>query len=50
MARVRSKWLFEAEELLEEVQSWSEEQIERLPPLYQKKAREYRRLAKEGDQ
>jgi hypothetical protein len=50
MARIRSKWLYEAEELLEEVCSWSEERIEQLPPLYQEKAREFRRLAKEGEQ
>ena len=32
----------EAEELLEEVKSWSEEEVEDLPKLYRQKAREYR--------
>ncbi|XGI84392.1 hypothetical protein ACEU6E_03855 [Halorutilales archaeon Cl-col2-1] len=34
----------EAEELLEKVKSWSEEEIEELPKLYREKAREYRGL------
>lgn len=48
MARVRSTHLYEAEELLEEVASWSEEEIEALPKFYREKAREYRRQAKPG--
>ena len=41
--------MLEAEELLEELESWSEEEIEQLPKLYQKKARMYRGLLKRGD-
>jgi hypothetical protein len=39
----------EAEELLKEVESWSEEEIEELPKLYREKIREYRRLTNLGD-
>ena len=39
--RIASSEVFEAEELLEEVSSWSDEEIE-LPRLYREKAREYR--------
>jgi len=39
----------EAEELLKEVESWSEEEIKELPKLYREKAREYRRLTNPGD-
>ena len=49
MARIRSRELYEAEELLEEVASWSDDRIERLPRLYREKAREYRRLANSGE-
>lgn len=42
MNRIASSEMFEAEELLEEVRSWSEEEIEELPKLYREKAREYR--------
>jgi len=48
--RVASSEVFEAEELLEEVESWSDEEIEELPHLYRKKAREYRRLTQQGEQ
>ena len=44
MARIASSEVFEAEELLKEVESWSEEEIEELPKLYREKAREFRRL------
>jgi len=47
--RIASSEVFEAEELLEEVNSWSEEDIEELPRLYREKAREYRRLMQRGD-
>jgi hypothetical protein len=47
--RIASSEVFEAEELLEELESWSEEDIEELPRLYREKAREYRRLAQRGD-
>ena len=48
MARIQSKDLYEAEELLEEVASWSDDEIDALPVLYREKARRYRRLAKSG--
>lgn len=48
MARVRTKQVFEAEELLEEVASWSEEEVETLPRFYREKARKYRNLVKDG--
>ena len=47
--RVASSEVFEAEELLEEVRSWSEEKIEELPRLYREKAKEYRRLTQPGE-
>ncbi|SNR68894.1 hypothetical protein SAMN06264855_1388 [Halorubrum vacuolatum] len=40
--RIASSEVFEAEELLEKVSSWSKEEIEELPGLYREKAREYR--------
>lgn len=49
MARVTSKDIAKAEELLEEILSWSEEEVERLPKFYREKAREYRRQAKRGE-
>jgi hypothetical protein len=49
MARIRSKYVYEAEELLARVAAWSEDEINQLPPLYQEKAREYRELANAGD-
>lgn len=49
MAPIRSKDLLEVEELLDEVASWPDERIDRLPKLYQEKAREYRRLANSGE-
>jgi len=44
MGRVAAKQLFEAEDLLEKVRSWTEDEIEALPDLYERKARKYRRL------
>jgi hypothetical protein len=41
--------MVEAENLLDELSSWSDEEIEELPELYQKKAREYRDLLKDGE-
>jgi Tfp pilus assembly protein PilP len=41
--------LREAEQLLQEVRSWSEEEVEELPKLYREKAREYRRLQNRGE-
>ena len=49
MSRVLSEKLSEAENLLEEVDSWSEEEIEELPKLYREKAREFRGLTNSGD-
>jgi hypothetical protein len=49
MGRVASSEVFEAEELLEEVESWSEEEIEELPKLYREKAREFRGLTNSGE-
>jgi hypothetical protein len=46
--RIRSSDVHEAEELLEEVCSWSEEEIEALPKFYQEAARRYRQLANCG--
>jgi hypothetical protein len=48
MTRVRSKELYEAEELLEEIASWSNEEVASLPVLYREKVRRYRRLANAG--
>lgn len=44
MSRIRSHDLAEAEELLEEVESWSEKRVKQLPKFYREKAREYRQL------
>jgi len=41
MVRIAASNVFEAEELLKEVKSWSEEEIGELPKLYQRKAREF---------
>lgn len=49
MARIGTREMFEAEELLEEVESWSEDEIEQLPQFYRERARAYRRLLKAGD-
>jgi len=49
MGRILTRELNEAEELLEELRSWSDEEVERLPKFYREKAREYRRLANSGD-
>lgn len=40
----------EAEELLKELRSWSDEEVERLPKFYREKAREYRELANSGEE
>ena len=49
MARIRSRELYEAEELLEEVAAWSDDEVEALPRFYREKAREYQRLPNVGD-
>ena len=47
-----STWdeISEAEDLLEEVDSWSEEEIEELPLFYREKAREYQGLVQRGEE
>jgi hypothetical protein len=50
MSRIDSRHVFEAEDLLQEVASWTDEEIEQLPKFYREKAREYRRLAKRGEE
>ena len=49
MTRIQSGELYEAAELLEEVATWSDEDLEALPRLYREKARKYRRLANNGE-
>lgn len=49
MGRIAASQVFEAEELLAEIRSWSEEEVEELPKLYQEKAREFRRLTNPGE-
>lgn len=44
MAQVLTEKLHEAEQLLEEVRSWTEEEIEALPQFYRERAKEYRRM------
>ena len=50
MRRVLTERMNEAEQLLQELESWSEEEIEKLPHFYSEKARELRRLRKDGDE
>ena len=47
---VAASEVFEAEELLREVESWSEEEVESLPKLYRKKAREYQSLTQDSQE
>lgn len=49
MTRLLSEKLAKAEQLLEEVNSWTEEEIKELPKFYRDKAREYRGLTNSGD-
>lgn len=42
--------LSEAEQLLNEINSWSEAEIEQLPLFYREKAREYRGLLQRGEE
>lgn len=48
MARIPSKDLAEAEELLAEVRSWTEAEVDALPQFYREKAHAYRRQANGG--
>ena len=50
MSRVLPRDLHEAEQLLEELRSWTEEEVEELPKFYREKAREYRRLTNIGEE
>ena len=50
MNRVQPSEVFEAEELLAEIASWSEDEIEELPKFYREKAREYRRLTNSSEE
>lgn len=50
MNRVMSSKVFEAEELLDEIESWDEEEIKELPELYQNKAEEFRKLRNHGQE
>jgi len=38
----------EAEELLNELRSWNDEDVEELPKLYREKAREFRQLTQQA--
>jgi Tfp pilus assembly protein PilP len=49
MGRTLSRDLAEAEDLLEQVRSWSEKEVNQLPKLYREKAREYRELSQQGE-
>lgn len=49
MSRVHSQEVAEAEELILEMCSWTETEVNTLPKFYQKKAEAYRRLANCGD-
>jgi hypothetical protein len=46
--RVLSKKLAEAEDLISEVNSWSNEEVEELPKFYREKAKEYRDATESG--
>ena len=48
--RILTRDLSEAEQLLEEISSWSEEEIEELPLFYREKAREYQGLLQRGEE
>jgi hypothetical protein len=50
MNRVRTTDLVEAEELLSELSTWSEDEIAALPKLYREKARAYRKLANRAEE
>ena len=50
MSRVLPRDLHEAEQLLQELHSWTDEEIEELPKFYREKAREYRRLTNIGEE
>jgi hypothetical protein len=49
MSRIRSSEILEAEKLLAEISSWSDDEIEELPKFYREKAKEYRRLTNSSE-
>ena len=49
MTRRKMALIFEAEELLREISSWTDEDLEILPKLYREKAREYQTLLNLGE-
>jgi hypothetical protein len=49
MTRIASRELYELEELLEEIESWSDEEVDQLPKFYREKAERYRELANKGE-
>jgi len=50
MGRELTERLHEAEQLLQKVNSWSEEEVGELPLFYKRKAREYRGLLQPGEE
>jgi hypothetical protein len=50
MSQIASRYVFEAEDLLQDVASWTDEEIGQLPKFYRDKAREYRQLTKCGEE
>ncbi|MFC5133731.1 MULTISPECIES: hypothetical protein [Haloferacaceae] len=49
MSRLIPKDVEEAQQLLEHIQSWSDEEVEQLPKFYREKAERYRELANKGE-
>ena len=49
MESVIPRELYEAKQLLRELSSWTEEEVEELPKLYRVKAKEYRSLTNSGE-
>jgi len=50
MSRVQPSEVFEAEDLLAEIASWSDNEIEELPKFCRLKAKEYRRLMNSSEE
>jgi len=49
MSRLLPKDLEEAQDLLKQVQSWSDEEVDHLPKFYREKAERYRELTNRGE-
>jgi len=49
MSRLIPKDVAEAQQLLEHIRSWSDEEVEQLPKFYREKAERYRELANKGE-